>query len=352
MKTLRKILISLFLLLTVVFISLYFYVKANGRQVVLKVLNAGLSQPATIEDVEFVFPFGLSLKNLKIEKFFEVKELDVQCGFPLLGKDGYNIASLRFISPRLFLQKNEEGEFSLLPVLKKENPVPAAPPSENAQPLAEVSEPALPLGSLFSQKFDGVAINALEIRNGELEFHDASNPSFKFSLKQVGGWVRNFHYPFKPLRTAYAFAAVMNPQNTVFQNNQLKASGWVDFYRKGMNGKIRMTDPDGKEVLIADLDGENNDLTVLGKVNFKNMQAAKPDKEKDFSVEDMLFTALQSSDIDINMDFKIRTKFDDFELSRISFSGKVGYDGQGGMIKNREIAPAAPSAPPEENKAE
>ena len=75
-------------------------------------------------------------------------------------------------------------------------------------------------------------------------------------------------------------------------------------------------------------------MVVQGRLEAQNVISNQVQKEKADSFQNLIFTALASSGVEISANFKFQTKMDNFELGAISFAGNVGYKAPGETSPN------------------
>ena len=131
------------------------------------------------------------------------------------------------------------------------------------------------------------------------------------------------------METKFDLTAAITNGQLPFSGSKVQAQGFINVYKKDMNVNINVIEPDGKVSCAANLYSLNNDMTVQGKVQIKNL-TDKPETETNpASFKDVFFAALQSSGLEITSAFNFKTKMDDFQVGAISFSGQIGEQPSG-----------------------
>jgi hypothetical protein len=143
---------------------------------------------------------------------------------------------------------------------------------------------------------------------------------------------QNVPIPLQSVDTKFNFTAQMLSDNMPFSGSQAEGHGWVNIQDRNADATLEVKEPNGVIGLSATITAQNNDATVKGRVNISSLHKKKVSAESKSSVEDMIFEALQSSQVDIRADFNLKTKLDSFDLTTVSFTGNV-ETGKTGSLK-------------------
>ena len=78
MKNLKHILIGLAVLIAVIFIGSFFYLRVYGKNLFLVALNTSFKRPVTVGKITYQFPLGLRAEKLRVEGLGEAASLEAQ----------------------------------------------------------------------------------------------------------------------------------------------------------------------------------------------------------------------------------------------------------------------------------
>ncbi|MCR4336771.1 MAG: hypothetical protein NUV91_03080, partial [Candidatus Omnitrophica bacterium] len=112
MKALKNFILGVFLLVLVLFIAAYFLVEFKGKEFLPATLQNILERPVAIEEVKFLPPMGLYLKNVKVEGALEAENIKLQLGFPFVMGPRIVFSSIDVEKPLLIITKTSEKKFA------------------------------------------------------------------------------------------------------------------------------------------------------------------------------------------------------------------------------------------------
>lgn len=309
-----KRLILIFIILLVFLFSLlvggYFYLSANGKDIVIQKVEQQLKKRIIFDEIHVSFPLTLEVKNLKVEGIgsFEKIVCSLNPVYFLLKQIYFPVVEI--VSPRIEIHQKIKDSFSFSPF------------AENKQALNTKKDS----GTKIQEEADFIIfVDHLIVRNGNVSIFNISEEKEEelFSLNNVNATIQGVVFPQeKPLETSFDIAATLTGFNGRFNDDDLKCYGWADFHKKDMKAKLQISGMGGQVGLLADLFSENNDLSVKGKMNLAFGQ--KEIKEDPKTFEDFFVKTLQSSGARIDMKFDFKTKMDDFRVSEVSLSGAFG----------------------------
>ena len=330
-------------MLLALFVSVYLFVKVNGKQLLVEKLSSALGRPLVVADVRFVFPWGIKITGLEIKGLEEIKEAWVQMNPLDLFRNTLRISFLKLDEPHLTIHRDQEkhirwGDGPL------ENPVYL---SNGAAVAASVTtdNPVLEPAEVKNSKREvsktpvRLLIDHLVITNGRLKIADYRREKpFQMAFNPVDLEAKGISVPWEPMDTRYVLRALIEKSGMPLSGSRLESQGWINFLTKNMDSTVRVSESSGKEVLLADLKAKNNDVTVKGRLQLANLAAGfkVEENERSSAFQDILLSGIQSSGLDIAANFDFKAKMDDFEIDKIFFSGNLGYQApeeQGNPLK-------------------
>jgi hypothetical protein len=326
MNIFRKIILGLFVFFTLACLGLYIFIQIEGKVILQSRLRALIRDDVTVGDVRFIFPFGLRVDGLKIPGVLEAAEVRGQIGFATLIEPRVVISHLIFVDPVLYLRRTRDSRI---------RPGEIDDPVDTADKPKVSVEPALPGPASAPTTARGpkrprtLWVDWLEVKNGQLIFRDFSRDrDLRIMLNALKLKAQNFRYPLAPGDMKYLISGIWQTEDFPFSGSSFEANGTVDFIDRDMDSSLKVVEPNGRTALRARLVSKHNDLTVTGTMDIRNLTLVKTKKkEGTFSVDDFIMGALQSSGIEIEANFAIRSKMDNFQPDSISFSGDVGIGG-------------------------
>ena len=306
-----KRLIIIFIILIGFLFSLlfggYFYLKTNGKGIIIEKVEQQLDKEIVFDSIDVSFPLTLEIKNLTIENVgsFEKVRCTLNPLYLLIRQIYFPV--IEITSPSIEISQENKESFSLF--LLKQN--------KNSLLDEDVSVQRILKKDTFV-----LFVDHLLVRNGSLVFFAVSEGEKQelFSLNGIEAKIQGLVVPQKnPLQTNFDINAKLSGFDRRFQNDDVKVYGWADFFQKDMKAKLQVSGMDQQVGLLVDLLSKDNDLTVKGKINLafgKNKPKEDPEAFEDFFVK-----ALQSSGARIDMKFNFKTKMDDFRMKKVELSG-------------------------------
>ena len=326
MKILTKIFLGFLTALLILAATCYIYVRLNGRELVTGSLSQAFNTPVTVDDIHFLFPFGIRISRLKVTGKMEVKDVQLQMGIPDFFHQRWHILFMNLSEPVMNIQRTKDLRF----VVENRAPIPVPSPTKtqaeisaehaDGQGLKAVPQEKKKFGSLR------LMVDYLLVEGGKVDFTDYSrDKDFHLTVQDVKLKARGVAVPSEVVDTRFDLAAVVVKEDSPFSGSRIETRGWANFKKKNMQAKVDVFDREGKSALGARLESKNNDMRVRGRIQMKNFIAKSEIKLNSSSVKDFLFSALRSSEVEIAADFDFRTRMDNFQIDSIAFSGNLGY---------------------------
>lgn len=264
MNFVKKIFIGLTIIVIVLIAGVSVYVKLYGKALLEDALSDALKKPVQIGSLSYQFPLGVSAGDVRVDNDMRAKAVDAQF------------------------------EFS----------------------------------SIFSKRAN---VRELIVREGRYRYlNDSSGGNFSFEAENIYIKAEHLILPLAGLltgaRTDFLISGRLKRKDGPFSDGNVDGSGWIDFVKKDMEGKIKVREAEGFGGLTADLFSRDNHMKVDGELKLGNFfaevnKAATPAAA---GVNDLVLGALSSFGVEIGAKFSFETKMDDFQVSNISFSGSVG----------------------------
>jgi len=352
MKKIPKILITAALIFTVGFLAVSLFVYSQGKRVVTTKLQAVFSQPVEIGDIRLTLPLTLRIKDLHIGGTLKIKEVILGLGFINLFNKEINLSQVILWEPEYVIHRPSEPPAAASP---EPMPQPQQGSQQDVPSPKDTASTKAPQPHLF--------INALIVKNGRVQLveHVISDVDKAVAFQNVNLKAANVAFPLISTKTIFDFRATLGGDETFPTESLITGQGWVDVVKRDMESKIAIKDLDSKVLitifggedtflknaivdLTADLDSENNDMQVNCevKVNELAFNSSKADSDS-ASFEDILLQGLQKAGQGIAINFRFKTKMDEFKIESIAFSGSV-FEGMGETEDSPEVA--APTQEP------
>ncbi len=321
MEIIKKIFLIFFLLIVFVYVTLSIYIHYNGKDLIEERLSAALQKEVHVGKARILFPLGLRFDNVQIQDVLTAKVLRIHLGLPIFFGGHFNIAKLKLTEPVFFITYTTTRKI-LWGNIVEGDPLTATAPSivpQESLPALKDS-PSPPVKIKVSQ---GIIIDYLEVKNGKLKIMDQVHKNL-IDVGQINLKAMEITLPPRNMKTKFDFAAFIMSENAPFAGQKVEARGMVNVIARNMDATIKMIDPSGTAGLSAHFKSVNNDMIVKGKINVgRFVSGIKTKDSKESSLEGFLANALESSGMEIGVNFSCQTKMDDFNCDKIGMSGNV-----------------------------
>jgi len=222
MQILKRILVWLFVIITIIASGLYIFIQVQGKDLIEEKLTLILDRDVVIDDVRFVFPLGLRIDNLDVPGILHAKEARVQIGFPvILGRD-FVISNLVLNEPAIVFHRTKDSKIRMGEILEDTAPKQNFLPKK-AKPVQGVKKSrSRPLGLI---------IDHLEVNNGQVDFSDQSlGKDLNIKFVDINLKSHAFSYPLKSVKTKYFLSAMILNDSAPFSGSRIESDGWVNFF--------------------------------------------------------------------------------------------------------------------------
>ena len=322
-----RILLGLFFIFWAGVVACSIYIQLNGRQMVMDQLQPLFNRPVALKDVRFLFPFGLRVSDLEVEGLIKVKDLQVQMGIPDLFRKRLRLLFVSLKEPVVVFQRTPDSQI----VLGSQSPLGLGTQVPTAPILLE--DQTAPGLKTKAQRPLNFLVDYLVVEKGEVNFTDYTrNRDLHVTFKDLALKAQHLGIPLElpGMKTTFDIEALFFQKDFPFSDSRIQSRGWVNFYQKDLSAKLKVTEPQGKLNLSADLDAKANDMVVKGNIQIKDLSFPKDTDAQDAdpqapSFEDIIFSALHSLGVEVQADFYFKTKMDNFQVDSVSFTGNVGY---------------------------
>lgn len=311
-KTIFKVIVWLAGILFFIFLAANILFIIFGKAIVAGQIEQNLKLKANMERISFSLPLSVSIHGLEVGNLFKADSISLSpslLGF-LAGKIVLN--ELKIIKPEITLVKDAEGKINL-PVLE-----------------AKGKQPPLLLAGL-------------KVIEGKFTFIDKKlkPEGYKVNVDSIHIDIAKIAFPPTSLYTNFNLSAALRSADNS-SGGGFKASGWIDFGPKNMDGKLELSEIDiaalapyfqdtfpVKKILStrlnlsADLKAKNNDLTIKchGEIQKQTQQPeGQADRQELFSDIVNFFSDTEGK---ITFDFPIHTKLDNPRFDLLNLKGLI-----------------------------
>lgn len=310
MKRFLNFILILLAAVVVLLTAGYFYLQANGKSLLAQSFREQLKVDISFKSFQISYPLTIKISEVKIEGYGTAKEIRFSPQiWQLLSGRAY-FARIEILDPEIVLRKDEGSVVSWIP---KAGVNVSAKGGEGSPSPSQGEEKAI------------FAAQRIIVAGGHVSVFKSSGneSSFLMELKGLDIDVRHLIlFVSHPAKTEFNVQGNIFGFENRFFGEEVKLSGWADFYQKDMSAKLQLMGMDKKLGLEADLVSVKNDMTVKGKMNL-GFQAKRSSSEPSASFGDLFAQAIRSSGMNIDLNFQFRTKMDDFQMSQIAISGSI-----------------------------
>ncbi len=311
MEVLKKIFLVFFFGVVLLFVGVSIYIQKNGKTLIEEKLSGALQKEVHVGKARLLFPLGLRFDNVEIKDALKAKVLRIHLGLPLFFDGHFNIARIKLSEPEVFLTYSADKKilFGQIPQASEASAVSGATEVFAQQDKPKVSQ--------------GIIVDYLEIKEGKVSIFDQVHNNM-IDIGHVNLKAMEVAIPVRNMKTKFDLTAVVLSENAPFAGQKAEARGMINVVGRNMDATVKMVDPSGNAGFSAYLKSVKNDMTVKGKINVTRfVSGIKTKDSKESSLEGFLSTALESSGVEIGVDFTCQTKMDDFNCEKLGMSGNV-----------------------------
>lgn len=309
MSVKKSVILAVCVSLVLFFIVSAFVVSLKGKDFVESQAEARLKMKVEIGKIYLSAPFTINIQKIVLGDLFKAEHISFSpniIGF-FTGKiilDGVKVSG-----PAVNLVQSAEGRLNL-------------------PQLADTG------------KAPDIFITGLRIKRGRLVFTDEKTGTspFKAKLSDINADISKVMMPLTSLNARFNFSANILSENDA-QLGDIHGKGWVDFIHKGMDAVFECKNLEvvyfspyygsflsnrkltsAKADIKSQFKAEKNDLEILSNLKLYKLVYAAPGAAEGSpaTAPDLTKSALDlftDKEGNLNLDFKLRTKLDDPQLS-------------------------------------
>ncbi|MFA5261949.1 MAG: hypothetical protein WC450_12045 [Candidatus Omnitrophota bacterium] len=292
--------------------GLIFFIHAQGKSLVEERFSRLFNKPVTIERIHLSWPLRLQVDDLMIPKVFSAKHVSFNLGF------------LFASSPQVILTDVIVREAVIYYLSVENESAPARTDSSSGLPAENKTlTPELPL-SQTSPSWR-VLVRNLLLHNGQFFYQRArAGRPLQFEIREMELRAANVTYPPVDQKMLFDLKGRLVSFRLPFSGNLVRLRGWLDYPALNMDAQVNILQKEGAEGVVAQIRSVNNDMKINGKLNLGLLgQKMEHTSVDDVSLRDMVMGSLQSSGLELLVDFEIKTQMNDIRLDKMSFSGNL-----------------------------
>ena len=328
-KIIRRLIIGIFVILAVFFTGSYFYIHYYGKPLLQKAFGAAFKKDVMFGRLDYRFPFGIYAKNIHVEDFLDAEALAAQLQWNSVFSGKINFARIVLEKPVIKIQKkikNQEAaavEVIIEPPSNKQN---SKSPDSIEKSSGRFGAGKERLNKEISQRRPParkikVTIGRLIFEHGRIELTREvpaeSGDSSLIVLEDVWLKADDLCFPSQSKPVTFDAQGRLLSNQLPVPAGKFLFSGWFNWVKKDMNGRLKLMDEKGGVNLTAKLASVNNQMKVEGNVR---LESASWPGAKDNKV---LWGALSAVGLKIAVQFSFETKMDDFQMNDVSFAGNL-----------------------------
>lgn len=304
MTMIRKIISIVFFVLLLFFCIAFIWVAYNGKAFIESRAGDLFRRPVTVEEVEFVLPLGVRIRDLNVSGLLFSPEAFVQFGWNALLSGAVELREVALTKPVLTLHRSIDNRILWTPDETALNAAPADLPESDAKSGIKA------------------VIRLLTVDGGKVLFpsHD-DQKALDLFIQDVQLTAKNVPLSGQSQDAAFELKGKLIGDDIPFSGNTVKADGTVNWPARNMDALVSVINDQNKSDLEVRLTSRNNDMMVEGHV--KSAQAFQSGHPQDASVGNVLLDAVNASGMGFEMEFSFPTKMDRWELRNIEFSGNL-----------------------------
>lgn len=309
MAMIKKVITVVFFVLLLFFCMAFIWVAYNGKAFIESRAGGLFRRPVTAEEVEFVLPLGVRIRDLNVSGLLFCPEAVVQFGWNALLSGAVELREVVLMKPVLTLHRAADNRILWIPDETEQDAVPAASSSSAAKSGIKA------------------VIRLLTVEGGEVLFpgHD-DQKALDLFIQDLRLTAKNVPLSGQSQDAAFDLKGKLIGDDIPFSGNTVKAGGKVNWPARNMDAMVSVMNDQNNADLEVRLTSRNNDMIVDGRV--KSAKAFQTGHPKDASVGNVLLDAVSASGMGLDLEFSFPTKMDKWELRNIEFSGNLGSSSQ------------------------
>lgn len=325
MKVLKRFLVILSVFIAVVFIGLNVFLWLEGKHILEDKFSSALRRVVRIESISFQPPLALKIRQVSIDGISPAESVEIELDLRQLYKRELLVPHVRIVRPVISIEQGADGAIHVF----------EASGGDGTKIIGTVNTQQVftpqPNENTPQQNTDiKILVDNLIVEGGIVEFTNSSQEaSGAFTVKRarlnnVNIFIQKLSFPLMSDPVNYDLSAVMSIEGSPFSGDVLQSRGWINIIKKDMEGTVKITEPNGKAGLAADLVSKDNDMSVKGSINIPSFRLlASGNDETSSNVNKVVSDTLSSLGVGLGAQFSFQTKMDDFQIKNIAFSGNI-----------------------------
>lgn len=239
MRTLIKIVLRTIVVVALLFITAYAFLRFLGKAMIIEQIEGLTHRKVSIGNLDLALPFNLEIQNLNIEGLAKIESLSISPSIPylIIGNLAFNNVSI--VRPQFTFERTAPAQAAELPATQVTPPTTAAPETkvETKVETEVASENKWPSRFIFKR---------FTVKEGGIDFIDytVKPEGIKITLKDINLNLTNLYtFPFPTIANFELKARIPWQEGNV--EGKINAEGWFNFYKKDMQAAIDIRDIDG-----------------------------------------------------------------------------------------------------------
>jgi len=290
-------------------LGLILFIHTQGKSLVEDRFSRLFNKPVTIERIHLGWPLRLQVDDLIIPKVFSAKHVSFNLGFLFVSSPGIVLSDVIVREAVVYYLSTEAAA------------VPAAQDSQPAEKKSLTPEPAAGQASPPWR----ILIRNLLLHNGHF-LYQRTRPGrlLQFEIRDMELKAADVTYPPADQKMMFDLKGRLVSSRLPFSGNLVRLRGWLDYPALNMDAQVNILQKEGAEGVAAQIKSVNNDMKINGKLNLGLLgQKMEHTSVDDVSLRDMVLGSLQSSGLELLVDFEIKTQMNDIQFDKMSFSGNL-----------------------------
>jgi len=222
-------------LILIVFIGLHTFVSIKGRKLLTSKLHSIFQSDVIVGRVTTSFPLNLIIKDLEVKSWFKVKKVFAGTGIIDILGGNFILSDLKLEGIEFELENKKRGDQTQT---QTQTQIPVSLETVTAN-VAQVQE------DFFLPQH--IILRRLIISNGSFTYIDSTKGEIpiKILVKDLNVRFDNFQWPFRASEVVSLQISGKVPWENIKEEGRIDLKGWINFYKKDMNLKVKINDIDG-----------------------------------------------------------------------------------------------------------
>jgi hypothetical protein len=311
MKKTISIITIFFLIALCLCLGFSSYVNKNVKKVLVELLQSNVHSDVSIAYVKYKFPFQIYAVDASLAGKLQIKEIYAFLKpSSFFDKENITFKTIQFIEPTLTIYKTKSLQERVVSV------------DENVKKLEKKLDKKV-VKNKKSQSKRNLVIDQILVKEGKIDYvNQLSEKEFSILLEAVYLRMNEIAFPLVKKSLNFTLTAQLKQDRLPITASQVKAEGWINYLAKDLDANISIFETDGEASFTAKAVSRNNAMKVEGKVKLDHLIELENDVKIN-SIDSVLHTVLNETNLVVGADFSFETKMDDFRFSKVSFSGSL-----------------------------